>query len=410
MKKMAGEIKKPDAPSAGPFASGNPTADTARAQSNRTLGWVILPLRLFLGITFVYGGIQKLTDMQYFDPSARGYIGRQIQAIATGSPLHVFLINIVQPHASLFGALVAYGELAIGISVLLGFLTRLAAFFGLLLNVLFFLSATWRVHPYFYGSDIVFIFCWITLLFAGSVSSVLFTVDVLIVSILLKPSSSGWRSKLGRTLRIILGVRESVFSQSIARQTNNNRFKRYPATMSKNHKLRRSVTRQPNKTRRSFIWGTVTGGIAMLALAWLAETLHLIPQNSNATVSPTPTSIPAQGTPGSPVSTATPGTSRIIGNVSYVPANSSTTFILPSNNDPGILIHLNNGQFVAYDAACTHAGCPVDYDPSTQHLICPCHGAEFDPAHAAAVLGGPTNIPLTGVPIHIDNASGAISL
>lgn len=148
----------------------------------------------------------------------------------------------------------------------------------------------------------------------------------------------------------------------------------------------------------------------MLALAWIAETLRLIPQNFNNTVAPSPTSIPVQDTPGTSESTATPGTSKIIGHVSDVPANSSITFIIPSNSDPGILIHLNNGQFVAYDAACTHAGCPVDYDPGSQHLICPCHGAEFDPTHAATVLGGPTNIPLPGVPILIDNASGAISL
>lgn len=154
----------------------------------------------------------------------------------------------------------------------------------------------------------------------------------------------------------------------------------------------------------------VTGGITILALAWIAETLHLIPQNFNNTITPTPTPTPAQDSPGFSGGTASPGTSTVIGHVSDVPVNSATSFTISSNGDPGVLIHLNSGQFVAFDAACTHAGGPVDYDPGTQHLICPCHGAEFDPAHAAAVLSGPTNIPLTSVPIHVDNAGGTITL
>jgi len=107
----------------------------------------LLPLRLFLGITFIYAGLQKLTDPQYFNRSATGFIGKQIIGFAAGSPIHGLLINIVLPHAVFFGALVAFGELAIGIGALLGLLLRPASFFGLLLNILFFLSASWRVYP-----------------------------------------------------------------------------------------------------------------------------------------------------------------------------------------------------------------------------------------------------------------------
>ena len=44
------------------------------------------------------------------------------------------------------------------------------------------------------------------------------------------------------------------------------------------------------------------------------------------------------------------------------------------------------------------------------YLICPCHGAAFDPAHAAAVIAGPADQPLASLPIHVDTASGRITL
>ncbi len=136
-------------------------------KARRLSGWILLPLRLFLGVTFVYAGVQKLTDPQYFNHTAPGYIGKQILGFAFGSPIHNLLVYFVVPHATFFGALVAFGELAIGIGTLLGLLLRPAAFFGLLLSLMFFLSASWRVFPYFYGADIVFVFCWITILIAG---------------------------------------------------------------------------------------------------------------------------------------------------------------------------------------------------------------------------------------------------
>ncbi|HET8909597.1 MAG TPA: Rieske 2Fe-2S domain-containing protein, partial [Ktedonobacterales bacterium] len=71
---------------------------------------------------------------------------------------------------------------------------------------------------------------------------------------------------------------------------------------------------------------------------------------------------------------------------------------------------LTNGNFVAFDATCTHAGCPVQYDPSSKLLLCPCHGAAFDPSQSAAVVQGPTDMPLTSVTVHVDSASGSITV
>lgn len=128
---------------------------------------LLLPLRVFMGVTFLYAGIQHLTDPSYFDPSKPGYIGHLISQYAVGSPIHDFLLGIVEPNAVTFGYVVGTGEALIGVAVLIGLLFKVAAFFGLILNFTFFLSATWNAFPFYFGSDIVFVMCWLTLLLTG---------------------------------------------------------------------------------------------------------------------------------------------------------------------------------------------------------------------------------------------------
>jgi thiosulfate dehydrogenase [quinone] large subunit len=90
-----------------------------------------------------------------------------------------------------------------------------------------------------------------------------------------------------------------------------------------------------------------------------------------------------------------------------LPRNSAGQYTDPISGDPAVLVHLSNGQFVAYDAVCTHAGCTVEYDPSQQQLVCPCHGATYDPAHGAQVLAGPTSQPLAPLQVTVDARGNA---
>jgi thiosulfate dehydrogenase [quinone] large subunit len=384
---------------------------------------MLIPMRLFLGVTFVYAGIQKLADPQFFKPTSPGYIGRQIIGFAHGSPLRGFLMQFVIPHSHFFGVLIIAGEIAIGLGTLVGFLLRPAAFFGLLISLMFYLTASWHVYPYFYGADIVFVFCWLTLLIAGPARTGYPALDVIWVQRLLSP---GLQARYTPALSLLLGVDESAKGVPIpnndvpttgnAVQTQN---RRGPVNARPNQQLgnarpnqqqsRYAAARRSKESRRNFLLGTVTGGVGMLGLAWLWNTLHIFsPLSDNAPASTaTATSVP----PGGATSTTTPSAGgTAIAQVSQVKNNSSVSFTLASNGDPGILVRLNDGNFVCYDATCTHAGCPVDYDPSSQLLVCPCHGAQFDPSKSAAVVQGPTNTPLTNVPIHVDNASGAITV
>jgi thiosulfate dehydrogenase [quinone] large subunit len=352
----------------------------------------LAPLRLFLGVTFVYAGIQKLTDPQFFSPSATGYIGRQITAFAAGSPIRTLLLNQALPHAALFGSLVAWGELAIGIGALLGLLLRPAAFFGALLSMLFFLSASWRVHPYFYGSDIVFLFAWLTIILAGPAAGGWFALDTRLVAWLAPRVSLVSSLRFERATRLVLGVQPPVVDPLATRARASGRAGR--------------SGRNAGTTRRDFVKGALAGAAATLG-AILAVTLFSkggpVSGNSGTPAPPTAT------TGVNDVATATAGDTSIA-TASLVPENSAVSFTLPANGDPGVLVHLTNGQFVAFDAVCTHAGCPVQYDPSSKLLLCPCHGAAFDPAQSALVVQGPADTPLASVPIHVDSASGAVTV
>lgn len=64
----------------------------------------------------------------------------------------------------------------------------------------------------------------------------------------------------------------------------------------------------------------------------------------------------------------------------------------------------HGGRLVAFSAVCTHAGCIVSsWRAEAQLLLCPCHGSEYDPVMAAAVVAGPAPLPLPSLPLVITN-------
>jgi thiosulfate dehydrogenase (quinone) large subunit len=389
--------------------------------------WILLPLRLFLGVTFIYAGIQKFTDPQFFHSNKPGFIGRQMIAFANGSPIGGFLLHVVVPHAMLFGFMVAYGEIAIGLGVLIGLLLRPAAFFGMLLSLIFFLSVTWHVYPYFYGADIVFIFCWLTLLLNGPLNTGLPTVDEFLALNLLSSSSVQQQRGVAGILGFILGttlhsVEEPIISDDtpamamLGTQQHGNQQRNLQQRNVRQQSARQrqlSAAQKAREMRRSFLQGSLLGGGIVFGLGAMIlayRTFFFSPDDTSTSTSGDAGSSTTGATTSTPAATQGNSSTTAIAQVKSVAVNDSTAFTIPSSGDPGLLIHLNNGQFVAYDALCTHAGCQVAYDPSQQLIVCPCHGAEFDPAKAAAVVAGPAPTPLSSVTIHVNSATGAITL
>ena len=321
---------------------------------------VVLPLRLFLGLTFIYAGLQKLTDPQFFSPTAPGFIGRQMSGfVHSGSPLSPLLTHLAIPHAAQFGALIALGEIWVGLSALLGLLTRLGALGGLALSLTLYLTATWTVHPYFLGADLPYALGWLTLLLAGPG---LYSLDEYF---------------LGRIVReqAARGDRAAAASRALAQD----------------QVARAAFVRALGTAAAVAVGGGVLGAVAKLL------TPKQVFTGSAAAVL----------TPSAGVRTAAPAGYTFLGNVKMLPRNSAGQYTDPISGDPALLVHLPDGRFVAYDAVCTHAGCTVEYDPTQHHLACPCHGAVFDPAHGAQVLARPAPQPLAPLQVNIDARGNA---
>ena len=131
-------------------------------------GAALFPLRLFLGLTFVYAGVQKLTDPGFLHPGAPTYIGTQLHAFAAGTPGGSCCTPSPSRTRELAGVGVAIAEIVIGLLAAAGLLTRAAALAGLGLNLVLFLTASWHTTPYFLGPNIVFVFAWLPFVLCGA--------------------------------------------------------------------------------------------------------------------------------------------------------------------------------------------------------------------------------------------------
>jgi len=82
-----------------------------------------------------------------------------------------------------------------------------------------------------------------------------------------------------------------------------------------------------------------------------------------------------------------------------LPVGGNHPFALASG-EQAMLFRTKKGVF-AYSRTCTHQGCTVEFSPSNNKLVCPCHGATFDPLNGGKAIVGPANMPLPKVKVAI---------
>ncbi|MGW2489696.1 DoxX family membrane protein [Streptomyces sp. NPDC001606] len=129
--------------------------------------YALLPLRVFLGVTFIYAGLNKLTDSAFLKSGGAGSVGDTMRA-ARGSAAVPALIDLALKSPVGFGYGIALGELAVGIGTLLGLLGRVAALGGALISLSLWLTVSWATTPYYYGNDLAYLMAWLPLILAGA--------------------------------------------------------------------------------------------------------------------------------------------------------------------------------------------------------------------------------------------------
>ncbi|MDW4904865.1 DoxX family protein [Streptomyces sp. ADMS] len=145
----------------------SPYLDGDRDWRDTATRYALLPLRVFLGVTFIYAGLDKLTDSSFFADSGSGSVGDLMRAVRDSSAIPA-LVDLALKNPAGFGYALAFGELAVGIGTLLGLLARLAAVGGALISLSLWLTVSWASDPYYYGNDLPYLFCWVPLMLAGA--------------------------------------------------------------------------------------------------------------------------------------------------------------------------------------------------------------------------------------------------
>jgi thiosulfate dehydrogenase [quinone] large subunit len=118
--------------------------------TSTTAAWLWLVVRLYMAYIYLPAGWSKITSGKWlFGDGApiQGLVGGAIASEDTPGWYVWFLQNIVQPYAGLFATLVALGEFAIGLGLLVGLLTGIAAFFAVFLSANFVLAGALGSNP-----------------------------------------------------------------------------------------------------------------------------------------------------------------------------------------------------------------------------------------------------------------------
>ena len=136
---------------------------------NSRAGLFWLPIRLFVGFAWLEAGWHKFTDPEWTQGGAalRAYWERVAAIPEEGRPpitfewYRDFINTLLNANAEGWMAwLVTLGELAVGIGLILGILTGVAAFFGALLNMSFLLAGSASTNPVLFTLAIGLMLAW----------------------------------------------------------------------------------------------------------------------------------------------------------------------------------------------------------------------------------------------------------
>jgi thiosulfate dehydrogenase [quinone] large subunit len=356
------------APPAHPATGVNPLAGQSPATIVRGVGFVLLPLRVYLAIVFLYAGISKIADRSFLDDKSLSGIHANVAAVRASSPIGS-LLGPVESHSLVFGVLMSIGEIAVGLGLALGLFTRIAALGGMVLSLSLWFTVSWNASPWFTSADLVYLFALTPLLIGGAGG--VYSLDGWLVSAARRHPGLGEDRSRRALLGIAggLGVLLLLGIGAIARGSSK------PAS---DDRAADDPTVDPSTSASS----APTSDAASSDVAGSAAT----DPSSAATTAP-------KATPTGAVLVAT----------SAVAVGGAKSVKDPKTGDPAYVLQLSAGQFSALSAVCPHQQCEVGFVSAKNGFACPCHGSRF--AADGKLLEGPATRGLTAIPITVTDGS-----
>ena len=140
------------------------------------IAWLWLIVRVYLGWQWTAAGWEKLHDPGWVGPGAgqslggfmQGALHKTAQYCTNPGACHpdvqdwyaTFLSNFVLPHAAAFSYMVAWGELLVGIALIIGLLVGLSAFAGMFMNLNYMLAGAVSINPIWFTIGIGLVLAW----------------------------------------------------------------------------------------------------------------------------------------------------------------------------------------------------------------------------------------------------------
>jgi thiosulfate dehydrogenase (quinone) large subunit len=137
--------------------------------SNTRMAWIWLLARLWLGWAWIESGSQKITDPAWMDTGValKSFWERALAVSPAGKPVIAvdwfqgFIQTLYDAQAWTWMArLIACAEVLIGVALILGLFTGLAAFGGSLLNWMFVMAGTASTNMLLFGVAVLLILAW----------------------------------------------------------------------------------------------------------------------------------------------------------------------------------------------------------------------------------------------------------
>lgn len=139
------------------------------AFSDSRFAWVWLLLRLYVGYQWLMAGWEKVTSSAWVGPKAgsaiQGFLNGALKQAGGPHPAvsgwyAYFINNIALMHPVFFSYLIVYGELAVGIGLILGAFTGIAAFFGIFMNFNYLFAGTVSINPLLLLIQLFLVLAW----------------------------------------------------------------------------------------------------------------------------------------------------------------------------------------------------------------------------------------------------------